>query len=65
MPLKVNYPNHASGCYNKITAAYNEVIEFRDVQQDPAVNEALARCESLLREARQVVVDIQKNSETK
>jgi len=48
MPLKLNFPNHASGCHNKIQSAKNEVIDLRDVQQDPLADSILKDTDRLL-----------------
>lgn len=51
MPLKLNFPHHASGCLNKIQAAKNEVAEFRNIQQDPEADSILAATDLLLGQA--------------
>lgn len=59
MAPKVNFPNHASGIYNKIDAALQENTSFRNVQQDPATDKALSYIDAVLRSARQQVKDLQ------
>lgn len=59
MAPKVNFPNHASGIYNKIDAAIQENTSFRNVQQDPATDKALSYVDAVLRSARQQVKDLQ------
>ena len=59
MAPKINFPNHASGIYNKIDAAIQENTSFRNVQQDPVTDKALSYVDAVLRCARQQVKDLQ------
>lgn len=58
MPLKLNYPQYASGLKNKIQAAINEATEFEDVQNDPDVHEHLKATRIILRGALQRTADL-------
>lgn len=58
MPLKVNYPNHASGAFNKIVAAKAEVNAFRHAQNDPDTERTLKRVAELLAQAEGLVAGI-------
>ncbi len=58
MPLKVNYPNHASGAFNKIVAAKAEVNAFRHAQNDPETERTLKKVAERLTQAEGLVAGI-------
>ena len=60
--MKLNFKHNGSGVLNAIQRAINELAEWRDVQQDPAVDAAMGRTDQKLRSALQDIRDFQEGT---